>query len=94
MALRGPAQNNFDRYQYSILGPAIGAWLYGIGGFMLPFFSVGFVCLVLSALMIVIIPSNPMKNKNVSEMKPLVAQTSFELRDPPDTESSGPVDIT
>ena len=62
---------------------------------MLPFFSVGFVCLILSALMIVIIPSNLMKDKiNASEMEPLVAQTSFELMDPPDTESSGPVDIT
>ena len=69
--------------------------MYDIGGFMLPFFSVGFVCLIISALLIVIIPSNLMKDKiNASEMKPLVAQTSFELADLPETKSSGPVDIT
>ena len=57
----------------------MGAWLYTIGGFMLPYISVGSICWILSSLMIVIVPSNVMKNKsNHFESKPLVTESSFE----------------
>ena len=62
------------------LGPAIGAWLYDIGGFFLPFMAVGSVCVMLAVLMIVTIPSNSLKDKSTeSELKPIVQQTSFDL---------------
>ena len=62
------------------LGPAVGAWLYGIGGFMLPFISVSSVCLILASLLIVTIPSCLLEDKNHdAETKPLVDQTPCHL---------------
>ena len=63
-----------------ITGPAVGAWLYGIGGFMLPFITVGSMSLVFSSLLVVTISSNLFKDRsNEPEMKPLVAQKSFDM---------------
>ena len=57
------------------LGPAIGAWLYSIGGFFLPFIIVGLISSILSALLIVTIPLHILQDKtNETEMNPLLAQ--------------------
>ena len=62
-------------------GPAIGGWLYGLGGFMLPFVSFGLISTILSLLMIIIVPSNftnsnySNKNKDL-EVAPLITKES------------------
>ena len=62
------------------LGPAIGAWLYSIGGFFLPFIIVGSISLILSALLIVTIPLHLLQDKtNESEMNPLKAQSPKDM---------------
>ena len=62
------------------LGPAIGAWLYSIGGFLLPFIIVGSISSILSALLIVTIPLHLLQDKtNETEMKPLRAQSPKDM---------------
>ena len=60
----------------------MGGWLYGLGGFMLPFISFGVISTILSLLMIIIVPSNFSKsncsNKNNElEVAPLIAKESL-----------------
>ena len=43
--------NNFNT------GPGVGAWLYEMGGFMLPFLIVGAISIILSLTLIVTIPN-------------------------------------
>ena len=43
--------NNFN------IGPGVGAWLYEMGGFMLPFLIVGAISIILSLTLIVTIPN-------------------------------------
>ena len=40
----------------TLLGPGVGAWLYEMGGFMLPFLVVGAISIILSLTLIVTIP--------------------------------------
>ena len=40
-----------------MFGPAVGAALYKAGGFMLPFFSIGGLCIIVSISLILTIPN-------------------------------------
>ena len=56
-------------------GPAIGAWLYTVGGFTLPFLSVGVISIIVSSSLIVAIPSCILQNlddETASEMSSIV----------------------
>ena len=60
----------------------MGGWLYGLGGFMLPFISFGVISTILSLLLIIIVPSNFSKstflNKNNElEVAPLITKESL-----------------
>ena len=50
------------------LGPAVGALIYNLGGFKLPFIVVGLVALVLAISLIFLIPSELLMNKVIHEV--------------------------
>ena len=57
-----------------ITGPAVGAWLYDAGGFMLPFLVVGSISTTLSVLLIVTIPPH-VSNSSANSQEVPSAQT-------------------
>ena len=44
-------------YYFAFLGPALGSALYNLGGFSLPFFSVGSGALLVAILLLVVVPN-------------------------------------
>ena len=68
----------FD-FCYFCLGPGVGAWLYEMGGFMLPFLVVGAVSIILSLLLVITIPD--LTHANDDEDEPLIQDpTEVQLR--------------
>ena len=47
-----------------ICGPAIGGFLYALGGFVMPFFTIGLILLLVVVVSVVFIPTSDLKNKS------------------------------
>ena len=52
---------------FNELGPALGSALYGLGGFSLPFFSVGSVTLAVAVLLLIVVPSVETEKKDKTD---------------------------
>lgn len=63
-----------NHINFLFIGPGVGAWLYEMGGFMLPFLVVGAISIVLSLSLIVTIPN--LGQETPEEVEPLIADAS------------------
>ena len=55
---------------FNILGPAVGSYLYSLGGFTLPFFTFGMLTMVLSLGLVVLMPKIKETKKNLDILNP------------------------